>query len=115
MVSNNANVMKGGNIVSKILLITSRNVVDNSGKVSGVGAATLIFRRATAFHDLFGTDTYIFPLNGNVTFTDTGHRGAKFIKNSGDPITIITDFIKNNKPKVVVLSGDKTYFYEKKN
>ncbi len=98
--------------MAKILMITSRNIVDHNGNSTGVGAATLIFRRASALFEIFDTKTFLIPLNGQVKHSYTGHEGCEFVHNKG--ITTkesITSFIREQKPEVIIFSGEKSYYY----
>lgn len=98
--------------MARILMITSRNIVDDKGKATGVGAATLIFRRGTELFNIFDAKTFIIPLNGQVKHSFTGHKGCEFVYN--EDLTIkdsISSFIRDHKPEVIIFSGDKSYYY----
>lgn len=99
--------------MSDILMVTSRHVVNNDGSVASGGDGTLIFRRAKAMKNILGLSTAILPLNGVVKNVDTGHFGSYFVPNN-NVTKNIENHIKKHKPEIIILSGEKSYIYEKK-
>lgn len=97
-----------------ILLITSRNVIDESGEPTGVGAATLIYRRASAIYKELGVKTFIFPLNGKNFKKNMVYEGCYLLNNQGKKVKLIKDFILKNSPSIIIYSGEKTYFLHKR-
>ena len=98
--------------MKNILLITSRDVIDEVGKATSVGAATLIYKRATAFYQNYKYTTFILPLNGAVKTKSTGHLGSEYInyKNMSSKKSI-EKFIRSKHPKIIIFSGEKSYLY----
>ena len=98
----------------KILMVTSRDVVDDNGNARGVGAATLIYRRASELYKTFNAKTYVIPMNGNVKQKYTGYAGCEFVQYKDLSIKeSISNFINKNKPEIIVLSGEKAYIFIK--
>lgn len=98
--------------MAKILMVTSRDVVDDNGNARGVGAATLIYRRSAELYKEFGAKTYIMPMNGNVKKITTGYVGSEFLPfNKSSIKEAILKFITENKPGMIILSGEKSYIF----
>lgn len=94
-----------------ILMVTSRHVVNDDGSVASGGDGTLIYKRAKAMKNILDFTTVILPLNGVVKDLETGHYGSCFIHNNNIKKNM-EDFIKKHKPELIILSGEKSYFYE---
>lgn len=99
--------------MNNILMVTSRHVVNDDGSVASGGDGTLIFRRAKAMKNILGLSTAILPLNGLVKDIDTGHFGSYFIPKNDNVKNNIENYIRKHKPELIILSGEKSYIYEK--